>query len=896
MMSDHDQILQDLLDSLDNPEDFRAGTPEADSFFAGTLFPLTALGLGGRDILIGRGLDDVLVGGAAADFLEGRAGDDLLLGGTADDVLDAGAGADLAAGGRGADVILGGRGFDTLIGDEGRDTLNGGLGRDIIKGGKGGDEIFALDGPDTVYGGEGRDLIHVGDDRSVIYGGLGTDTLSVEGLLSDYTYTTRSDGRILIEAKNGSANILADDVEFITDSVGGTSRLDGPVTLQLLHASDLEGNADAVENAPNFAAIVDTLEDTYATTLLISSGDNYIPSPFSNAAGTSNPEVEASLEAVLNDVYTQLLGETFTNLQTDPGRIDITIMNILGFDASAIGNHEFDFGQQQFADVIGPEAGGAPGQGDDPWVGAQFPYLSANIEIEPESVLAPLVDADGILPSEPSAGVIAPFTVIEENGETFGVIGATTQLLQSLSSTFGDPDNPNDDVNAPPGEDDMAALAAVIQPIIDALQDNGVNKIILTSHLQQFALEKELAGLLNGIDIIIAGGSDTLLADSQDRLREDDEAAETYPFITKDAGGNDVAIVSTDGQYAYLGRLVVEFDAGGNLIADSIDENVSGAFATDEQGVLDVTGASDLESAIEGSEKASLVQDLVDVISEGVLEVSGRNFFADQVDDLNGERDFGVRTEETNLGNLTADANLAIANELSDEPVLVSLKNGGGIRSSIPNDDGKISELEIQQTLAFNNTLTLITLTPDQLLDVINHGVAESTYDADGNPTNTQGRFPQVGGVEFSFDPDLTAGSRVQDVVIKNAGPNGEDVKIFEDGAATSAADDFASGIRVVTLNFLVGGGDGYPYPDFVAANPDFADVEDLFQPDIIADGNAQFTNVGTEQDALAEFLFDNFPPDDAPGNDFGAADTPAVEDTRIINLAIPGATDIDLL
>ena len=50
-------------------------------------------------------------------------------------------------------------------------------------------------------------------------------------------------------------------------------------TLQLLHATDLEGNADAVESAPNFATIVDALEDTHPTTLIISSGDKLHPEP-----------------------------------------------------------------------------------------------------------------------------------------------------------------------------------------------------------------------------------------------------------------------------------------------------------------------------------------------------------------------------------------------------------------------------------------------------------------------------------------------------------------------------------------------------------------------------------------------------------------------------------------
>ena len=59
-----------------------------------------------------------------------------------------------------------------------------------------------------------------------------------------------------------------------------------------------------------------------------------------------------------------------------------------------------------------------------------------------------------------------------------------------------------------PGANDMAALAEIIQPIIDQFEAEGINKIVVISHLQQVALEKELATLLSGIDVIFAGGSD----------------------------------------------------------------------------------------------------------------------------------------------------------------------------------------------------------------------------------------------------------------------------------------------------------------------------------------------------------------------------------------------------
>ena len=578
----------------------------------------------------------------------------------------------------------------------------------------------------------------------------------------------------------------------------------------------------------------------------------------------------------------RVTGESTTSLSSAAGRFDIAIMNAIGFDASALGNHEFDFGQDQLLAVVAA--------GDD-WTGAFFPYLTANLVFEDESVLRAVYDADGVAPGENARGVIAPFAIIEDNGERFGVIGATTQLVTSISSTFGDPDNPNDDVEAH-GTIDMAVLAGRIQPVIDALEADGVDRIILTSHLQQFSLEVELgraarrrrhhhrrrirhAPRRRGRQAAQARrGCRGLPLPDRGRGRQ------PRRHRREPTGSTPTSAASwwTSTRTATSCRRA------------STPPSRAPSRPT-RRASLAVTGAADLDGAIASSTKGSAVRDLVNVVQTAVLETSGNTFFARQAVDLNGERNPGVRSEETNLGNLTADANLVTARSLSGGDVHVSIKNGGGIRASIPTGDGFVSELEIQQTLAFNNTLTLLTLTPAQLYETLSYAVSGNAYDADGNATDVSGRFPQVGGLRFSFDPSLPAEEQVRDIVLVGAGADGGDVKIYDDGAPTDAAAALTDGIRVVTLSFMAGGGDGYPFPAFVAADSGFADVVDLHQPDVIADGAAQFTNVGSEQDALAEYLAENFPVDGDAAIDL--ADTPAADDTRIVNLGVPGASDL---
>ena len=102
-------------------------------------------------------------------------------------------------------------------------------------------------------------------------------------------------------------------------------------------------------------------------------------------------------------------------------------------------------------------------------------------------------------------------------------MAATTQILESISSPSGTevkgfPTGPGAN-----GEvDDMDLLAAQLQPIIDELIAEGVNKIILMAHLQQIGNEQLLASKLSGVDIILAAGSNT-------RLGDDDDTAVAFP-------------------------------------------------------------------------------------------------------------------------------------------------------------------------------------------------------------------------------------------------------------------------------------------------------------------------------------------------------------------------------
>jgi 2',3'-cyclic-nucleotide 2'-phosphodiesterase (5'-nucleotidase family) len=335
------------------------------------------------------------------------------------------------------------------------------------------------------------------------------------------------------------------------------------------------------------------------------------------------------------------------------------IMNALGTQAAVFGNTEFDLGTSVIADLIAAEEPRRGRRGDRrPLPGTPFPYLSSNLDFS-NSNLADFVVADGQEASTiPNS--IARSTVITAEGETFGVVGVTTPLLPSISS-------PGDVVVSPSNPSDFAALAAMCSPSWTTLSASGIDKIVLLAHLQQLAFELELAPLLRDVDINIAGGSDTLWPTTATACGRATRAP-VVPAAARPASGEPVAVVNTSREYRYVGRLVAGFDAAGVL--SEIREE-SGAYADRPRG-----RRGDRERRAHARGRRGDRHG----VREVVTELDGEIFGATEVF-LNGQRE-SVRTEETNLGNLSADAQLLVAREV-DPTVAVSLKNGGGIRASI---------------------------------------------------------------------------------------------------------------------------------------------------------------------------------------------------------------------
>ncbi len=184
-----------------------------------------------------------------------------------------------------------------------------------------------------------------------------------------------------------------------------------------------------------------------------------------------------------------------------------------------------------------------------------------------------------------------------------------------------------------------------------------------------------------------------------------------------------------------------------------------------------------------------------------IEELKGR-VVAEATAAIDGARET-CRAMECAMGNLVAEAML---DRVAGQGVTIAIQNGGGVRASI--DAGPVTMGEVLTVLPFQNTLSTFEVTGAAIVAALENGVSRVE---DGS-----GRFPQVAGLRFTFDPAQPAGARVSAVQVRAGGD-------------AWAPIDPATVYKVVSNNFVRGGGDGYVmFRDAANAydfGPDLADV-----------------------------------------------------------------------
>ncbi len=462
----------------------------------------------------------------------------------------------------------------------------------------------------------------------------------------------------------------------------------GQFTLTILHTNDVHANYDGT--LARQTTLIKQIRGESGNVLLLDAGDRF-------------------------------LGTLFYKIYK--GEMAQWAMNYQGYNAMAVGNHEFDDGPANLAKFI---------------KGAKFPVLSANLDVSADPDLA---------------GLIKPWAIVEVGGEKVGVVGLTTEDVDILSSP-----GPNVKV--------LPAVDALKQAVND-LTAQGVNKIIALTHLG-YEADKQLAAQVDGVDVIVGGHSHTCLGDIK-------HSAGPYPTVVNSPSGQPVLIVQACSKLKYMGRLNVTFDASG------VPTSWDGAPIK----VKDENVAEDPEVAAEVAKRAEPIQQLQsEVIGETLV-------------DLVGERSV-CRFEECNMGDLITDA---ILWKMKDQGIQIALQNGGGIRASIPK--GPISRGQILEVLPFGNTIATFEIKGADLLAALENGVSRAE-----NPENEgTGRFLQVAGLRYAWDPTKPVGQRIVKVEVRN--PDG-----------TYSALDPNAVYKVAANDFMRRGGDDYKVLAEKAINP----------------------------------------------------------------------------
>lgn len=404
---------------------------------------------------------------------------------------------------------------------------------------------------------------------------------------------------------------------------------------------------------------------------------------------------------------------------TYKGAVEAEMMEKIGFDAMAVGNHEFDDGPEKLAEFIDA---------------VSFPVISGNIDVSQSNVLN---------------GKVMNHTVLEVGGEKIGLVSALATDTVETSS---------------PGptvifQDEIDSLAADVA----ALEAEGVTKIIALNHVG-LAKDMEIAEAVPGLDAVIGGHSHTLLSNTV-------EDTPPYPVMV-----GDTPVAQAYAYSKYVGHLTLEFDAEGNVTS-----------ATGDTMVLDASVEPDADIIARVGELAGPIEELK-------ARVVGSTDMA-----IDGDRAV-CRTQECPMGNLVATAMLE---RVKDQGVQIAIQNGGGLRASI--DAGEVTMGEVLTVLPFQNTLATFELKGSDVIAALENGVSQVE--------EVKGRFPQVAGLTYKWDPTVAPmEGRITEVMV-----GGEPI----DPDATYG---------VVSNNYMRGGGDGYSVFETGGMNaydfgPDLADV-----------------------------------------------------------------------
>lgn len=367
------------------------------------------------------------------------------------------------------------------------------------------------------------------------------------------------------------------------------------------------------------------------------------------------------------------------------GKSSVDVMNAQGYDATVLGNHDFDYSFDNLLSLADR---------------AEYAMLSANTYWK-----------DGTYPEQ-----FEPYIIKELDGVKVAIVGLTDDGSKATTHYANTQDI------------DFHDQWEVGQEVV-AKADAESDVVILLSHLH--GGNNTVPTKIDGIDMEIGGGND---------------------IFGRPLNIEGTVVVNPGGVGTCVNQTNLNLKDG-KVLGYTFNQIILSS---------DVPEDAEVKAIIEDYQ-ADLDAQMEVVIGQCASDIAWSSPL--------------VRTQESPLGNLAADA----LRDYCDADI--AIQNGGGIRAGLTAGDVTVGD--VFAMLPFDNKVTLVEVTGQTVWDALENGV-------DSYPT-TNGKFPQVSGIKYTFDGSKPAGERIVSVTLEDGTP------LDLDAWYTLACNDF-----------MCGGGDGY--------------------------------------------------------------------------------------
>ena len=327
--------------------------------------------------------------------------------------------------------------------------------------------------------------------------------------------------------------------------------------------------------------------------------------------------------------YEVILVDDGDNIQGDPlglltkGDALIDLMNKMGYSVAIPGNHEFDYGVDNFLSLAEK---------------AQFKYISCNFQYKGENVFD-------------------PYVIREIGGRKIGFVGVTTPTTITASKPTLFEDENGEFVYSFLQDETGEGVYNAVQSAVDNARKEGAEYVIVLGHLgnEEQCRPWTYADVIshtNGIDAFLDGHSH-----------------DTDQVIMKNKDGKEVPRSACGTKMQHIGwcRIPAEGEVTAGIYSWTLDDSAP-----------EVLGIENEMSAAVKEARGSISK-----LLEGKIAVSEQEMTI--YDPVAVDPEWGkvrmIRRAETNLGDLCTDAYRFVTG--AD----IALLGGGGIRVSIPAGD-----------------------------------------------------------------------------------------------------------------------------------------------------------------------------------------------------------------